>query len=139
LRSAVADLNEDQLATPYRPGGWNVRQVVHHLPDSHLNSYIRFRLALTEDNPVVKPYQEAAWAELHDARSAPIELSLALLESLHQRWALLLRSLSERDFARTFQHPELGQLTLAWNLGLYAWHGRHHLAHITNLRTNQGW
>jgi hypothetical protein len=139
LRSAVADLNEEQLSTSYRPGGWTIRQVVHHLPDSHVNSYTRFRLALTEDNPVVKPYAEAAWAELEDAKSAPIELSLTLLDCLHRRWVLLLRSLAEEQFARTFRHPELGELTLAWNLGLYAWHGRHHVAHITRLRVAQGW
>jgi uncharacterized damage-inducible protein DinB len=139
LRSAVADLDDQQLATPYRPGGWTVRQVIHHLPDSHLNSYTRFRLALTEDNPVIKPYNEHAWAELTDAQTAPIELSLSLLDCLHERWVILLKSLTEQDFERTFQHPESGQRTLGWNLGLYAWHGKHHLAQITHLRARQGW
>lgn len=139
LRSAVADLDEEQLSTPYRPDGWTVRQIVHHLPDSHLNSYGRFRLALTEENPMVKTYAEADWAELPDAKSAPIELSLTLLDCLHRRWVLLLRALDEQQFQRTFRHPELGQLTLAWNLGLYAWHGRHHVAHITRLRLAHGW
>ena len=139
LRTAVADLDDQQLATPYRPGGWTVRQVVHHLADSHLNSYTRFRLALTEENPVVKPYDESAWAELADARTAPIEFSLSLLDCLHGRWILLLRSLSERDFERTLQHPENGQRSLAWYVALYAWHGKHHVAQITELRSRQDW
>ncbi len=139
LRRAVNGLAEPQLDTPYRPGGWTVRQLVHHLPDSHLNSYIRFRLALTEDEPTIKPYQEARWAELEDARTAPVALSLALLESLHERWVLLLRSMSEADFSRTFRHPERGLMRLDTNLALYAWHGRHHLAHITSLRERMGW
>jgi uncharacterized damage-inducible protein DinB len=139
LRAAVEGLSLEQLNTPYRPGGWTVRQVVHHLPDSHLNSYIRFRLALTEDEPTIKPYFEDRWAELDDARHAPIDISLALLEALHRRWILLLRSLSERDFARTFLHPELGVVSLEKNVSLYAWHGRHHVAHITSLRERMGW
>jgi hypothetical protein len=139
LRAAVQGLSPAQLDTPYRPGGWTVRQVVHHLPDSHLNSYMRFRLALTEDEPTIKPYFENRWAELDDARHAPIDISLALLEALHRRWILLLRSLSERDFARTFSHPELGVVSLEENLSLYAWHGRHHVAHITSLRERMGW
>ena len=133
LTKAVAGLTEAQLDTPYRPGGWTVRQVVHHLPDSHLNSYTRFRLALTENSPVIKPYEESAWAELSDARSAPIAPSLALLEGLHGRFVLLLRSLSDADFAKTFRHPELGEKRLDWTLGLYAWHCLHHVAHINNL------
>lgn len=139
LRSAVYGLSEAQLNTPYREGGWTVRQVVHHLPDSHLNSYTRFRLALTEDAPTIKPYDEKKWAELPDARTAPIEISLNLLESLHHRWAMLLRSLKPEDWARTFQHPERGPMTLDQNLALYAWHGRHHVAHITSLRERMGW
>ena len=139
LRAAVAGLSDAQLDTPYRPGGWTVRQVVHHVPDSHLNSYVRFRLALTEKEPTIKPYDESQWAELTDARTAPIEASLALLESLHARWVLLLRSLNPDDFAREFRHPELGTVSLDKNLALYAWHGRHHVAHITSLRDRMGW
>ena len=139
LRAAVEGLSPEQLDTPYRPGGWTVRQLVHHLPDSHLNSYTRFKLALTEDEPTIKPYYEDRWAELDDARNAPIEISLALLGSLHQRWVLLLRSLAPQDFARTFRHPELGVVSLDKNVSLYAWHGRHHVAHITSLRERMEW
>jgi hypothetical protein len=139
LRAAVAGLSNVQLDTPYRPGGWTVRQVVHHVPDSHLNSYVRFRLALTEDEPTIKPYDESRWAELTDSRTAPIEISLALLESLHGRWMLLLRSLSPADFAREFRHPELGTVNLDRTLALYAWHGCHHVAHVTSLRERMGW
>jgi len=139
LRAAVDRLSAEQLDTPYRPGGWTVRQVAHHLPDSHLNAYVRFKLALTEAEPTVKTYDEAAWAELADGRTAPVELSLTLLESLHRRWVLVLRSLSPLDFARTFRHPEWGTVTLDWYLQQYAWHGRHHVAHITSLRERKGW
>ena len=139
LRAAVAGLTTEQLNTPYRPGGWTVRQVVHHLPDSHLNSYVRFKLALTEDDPVIKPYAEDRWAELHDARTAPVETSLVFLEALHQRWVALLRALTPPDFARTFRHPERGQMRLDVTLALYAWHGRHHVAHITGVRQRLGW
>lgn len=139
MRAAVTGLSEKQLDTPYRPDGWTVRQVVHHVPDSHLNSYLRFRLALTENEPTIKPYDEARWAELADARTAPVELSLALLDSLHKRWVLLLRSLSAADCSRKFHHPEMGEVTLDKNLALYAWHGRHHVAHITSLRERMGW
>ena len=139
MRQAVAGLNDTQLDTPYRPGGWTVRQVVHHVPDSHLNSYTRFRLALTEDSPMIKPYEESAWAELPDAKSAPIDVSLNLLEALHQRFVRLLRSMDENAFARVFQHPEWGKIRLDWTLGLYAWHSRHHVAHITALRQREGW
>jgi len=139
LRDAVAGLTDDQLDTPYRPGGWTVRQVVHHVPDSHLNSYMRFRLALTEEQPAIKGYDEAAWAKLPDAQSAPVELSLALLDSLHRRWVVLLESLSPEQWKRTFQHSELGPVSLERNLALYAWHGRHHVAHITGLRERMGW
>lgn len=139
LRAAVEGLLPEQLDTPYRPGGWTVRQVVHHVPDSHLNSYCRFKLALTEDEPTIKAYHEDRWAELDDSRTAPIEVSLAMLESLHKRWVLMLQSLAPADFARTFRHPEIGVLSLAKNVCLYAWHGRHHAAHITSLRERMGW
>jgi len=139
LRRVVQPLSQQRLDTPYRPGGWTVRQMVHHLPDSHMNAYVRFRLALTEDQPTIKPYDEKQWAELADARTAPIELSLTLLDALHERWTLLLRSLSSQDFSRTFLHPELGVLTLDTLLSLYDWHGRHHLAHITAMKERMGW
>lgn len=139
LRKVVESFTEEQLNTPYREAGWTVRQVVHHVPDSHLNSYTRFRLALTEDNPTIRPYDEARWAELSDARTGPIEPSLQLLEGLHDRWAALLESLTEADFARTFYHPELKSVRLDKALGLYAWHSRHHLAQITGLRDRMGW
>jgi uncharacterized damage-inducible protein DinB len=139
FRQAVAGLDDSQLDTPYRPEGWTVRQVIHHLADSHINSYIRFRLALTEDEPTIKPYFEDRWAELHDAKTAPIEVSLSLLDALHARWADLLRSLSDADFARKFRHPERGLIRLDTNLALYAWHSRHHTGHIANLRQRMGW
>jgi len=139
LKAALSGLNDAQLDTPYRDGGWTVRQVVHHVPDSHLNAYVRFRLALTENQPTIKPYEEARWAELADAKSAPVAVSLALLEPLHDRWVRLLRSLTAADFARTFVHPEHGVRTLDWMLFLYAWHGRHHTAHVTELRKQKGW
>jgi uncharacterized damage-inducible protein DinB len=139
LREAVAGLNAEQLDTPYRPGGWTVRQVIHHVPDSHLNAYIRCKWALTEDQPTIKTYEEARWAELPDSRSAPIEVSLALLENLHRRWVALLRALPAADFARSIQHPEWGLVNLDQLLGLYAWHGRHHVAHVTALRERMGW
>ena len=140
LRSAVAGLSRDRLETKYRPGGWTVKQVVHHVPDSHLNAYTRFKLALTESEPTIKPYDEAAWAELADSQTVPIEISLALLDALHMRWVTLLRSMDAADFRRTLKHPEHDRvLTLAQMLGLYAWHGRHHVAHITSLRKREGW
>jgi uncharacterized damage-inducible protein DinB len=139
LRAAVADLSDAQLDTPYRDGGWTVRQVVHHFADSHLNSYTRFRLALTEDNPTIRPYAEALWADLADARTAPIDLSMQLLDGLHSRWVLLIRSFSDADFDKTFRHPERGEMRLDQNLALYAWHCRHHLAHINGLRERNGW
>jgi DinB superfamily len=139
LRAALGGLSGAQIDTPYRLGGWTLRQLAHHVPDSHLNSYTRFRLALTEQNPTVKTYQEDRWAELADARTAPIDLSLALLEALHARWVILLRSLQPADWKRTFQHPELGPMPLERNLALYAWHGRHHVAHVTGLRERMGW
>jgi uncharacterized damage-inducible protein DinB len=138
LRSAVAGLTPQQLDTPYRPNGWTVRQVVHHVPDSHLNSYVRFKLALTEDAPMITPYDQTLWAMLADA-AAPVEASLALLEALHQRWARLLESMSEAEFARSFRHPELGLVRLDQSLASYVWHGKHHVAHITALRERMGW
>jgi DinB superfamily len=134
LRSAVAGLKDRQLDTPYRPGGWTVRQVVHHVPDSHLNAYVRLKLALTEDEPMVKTYEEARWAELGDVSSTPIETSLALLENLHKRWVVLLRSLAPSDWGRKWRHPEWGLVTVDFLVAQYAWHGRHHVAHITTLR-----
>lgn len=140
LRAAVAGLSQQQLDTPYRAEGWTVRQVVHHLPDSHVNAYTRFKLALTENEPTIKPYDEALWAELADARTAPVEPSLALLEFLHQRWVFFLRQLGPEDFGRRFRHPEHGRtVVLDETLALYAWHGRHHVAHITSLRGRMGW
>jgi uncharacterized damage-inducible protein DinB len=140
LRAAVAGLSPQQLDTPDREKGWTVRQVVHHLPDSHLNAYTRMKLALTEDEPTIKPYEEARWAELPDARTGPIDLSLDLLESLHHRWVLLLRQLRPADFGRRYRHPEMGRsVELEEVLALYAWHGRHHVAHITGLRHRMGW
>lgn len=139
LRDAAAGLSASQLGTPYRDGGWSVRQVVHHVPDSHLNAYIRTKLALTEHEPTIKPYDEAAWAALDDSRTTPVETSLAFLERLHERWVNLLRSMSDADFAKTFRHPEHGVRTIDWMVGLYAWHGRHHTAHITSLRERMGW
>lgn len=139
LRAAVDGLTPEQLDTPYRPDGWTVRQVVHHVPDSHMNSYCRFRLALTEEHPAIKGYDQERWAQLFDSRTAPVELSLALFEALHRRWVVLLRSMTAADFARTFQHSELGPVTLDRNVALYAWHGDHHVAHITALRDRMGW
>ena len=139
LRAAVAGLTDEQLDTPYRPGGWTVRQVVHHLADSHMNAYVRFRLTLTESEPTIKPYDEGLWAQLNDARTAPTELSLALLDSLHQRLVLLLRGVKPEDFARKLNHPEHGRVALEKYLAMYAWHGKHHVAHITGLRERSGW
>jgi uncharacterized damage-inducible protein DinB len=139
LREAVKGMSDVQLDTPYRPGGWTVRQVVHHVPDSHLNSYVRFKLALTEDEPTIKPYAEDRWAELADTKATPIEVSLTLLDSLHDRWVRLLRSLTAEEWKRTFRHPDLGPMTLEKTLALYAWHGRHHVAHVTELRARSGW
>lgn len=139
LRTAVKGLSDAQLDTPYRPGGWTVRQVVHHVPDSHMNSYVRFKLALTEDEPTIKPYAEDRWAELADTKATPIEVSLTLLDSLHDRWVRLLRSLTPGDWKKTFRHPELGAMTLEKTLALYAWHGKHHVAHIAELRKQKSW
>lgn len=140
FRAAVAGLDDVQLDTPYRPGGWTVRQVVHHVPDSHLNAYTRIRLALTEDNPTIKPYDEARWAELPDARSLPVETSLRLLEALHARWVPLMQRLGAAEGARQFFHPEQGRLIAIDELvAMYAWHGEHHTAHVTRLRERMGW
>jgi hypothetical protein len=139
LRAAVAGLTDEQLDTPYRPGGWTVRQVAHHVPDSHMNAYVRFKLAVTEDAPTINPYDEAAWAELVDVKTVPVATSLALLDALHERWVVFLRSLGEADWARTFRHPELGVVPLEKNVALYAWHGRHHVAHVMALRERMGW
>ena len=139
LRAAVKGLDDAQLATPYREGGWTVRQPVHPVADSHINNYVRVRLALTETEPVIRPYEEKAWAELVDARTAPLDLSLALVDNLHARWVMALRAMKPDDFARTFRHPEIGLVRLDKNCALYAWHGRHHTAHITALRARMGW
>lgn len=138
FQAAVRGLADEQLDTPYRDGGWTVRQVCHHIADSHMNSFIRFRLALTEDEPIVKPYDEAKWALLPDTKM-PVEPSLCLLSCLHQRMVAMLKGLSEAEFARTFRHPQAGILDLNTNLALYAWHSRHHEAHITGLRDRMGW
>lgn len=138
MRSAVASLDDAQLDTPYRDGGWTVRQVVHHVPDSHLNAYCRFKLALTEDVPAIKTYEESRWAELPDSR-APIDISLSLLDALHRRWVVLLGGIVERDWSKAFRHPDWGDIRLDTTLALYAWHGRHHVAHVTELRAHRGW
>ena len=139
LRAAVTGLVPGQLDTPYRPNGWTVRQVVHHLPDSHLNAYVRFKLALTEEAPLVRPYDEALWAQLPDAKSGEIELSLALLDAVHARWLACIRGCPPASFERTYRHPEMGLVSLNQQLALYAWHGRHHVAHITSLGRRLGW
>lgn len=139
LRTAVRGLDDAQLDTPYRPDGWTVRQVVHHVPDSHANAFFRFKLALTEDTPTIKPYDEAAWAKLEDSRSTPIETSLTMLDAVHDRWLRVLRAMSPSDFARRLNHPENGMMSLDQVLALYEWHGRHHVAHINNLRARNAW
>ena len=138
MRAAVAALSDAQLDTPYRPGGWTLRQVVHHVADSHANGYVRQKLALTESNPTIKPYDEERWAELPDSRLA-IDVSLRMLDAIHERWAALLRSLPPERFAAPYQHPQSGPQTLDSSLSNYSWHGRHHVAHITALRTREGW
>lgn len=139
LRAAIKNLSPQQIETPYRDGGWTVRQVIHHVPESHMNAYIRFKLALTEDDPTIKPYMEDRWAGTPDVHSTPLEVSLALMEPLHDRWVRLLRSLQPGDWKRTFRHPEMGSLSLEKTLALYSWHGQHHAAHITELRKRMGW
>ena len=138
LQNAVKDLNDNQLDTPYRMGGWTIRQVVHHVADSHLNAYGRFKLALTEDQPIIKSYDQEKWAELPDS-TLPVTISLSLLDALHKRWVTLLRSLTPSELEKTFIHPESGEVSVGKNIGIYAWHGRHHLAHITSLRSRKGW
>ena len=130
FRSLVSGRSDGELDTAYRPGGWTVRQVVHHVPDSHMNAYIRMKVAITEDAPAIKAYDEAKWAELPEAKTGPAEMSVALLDALHRRWVMFLRALPDADFGRTYVHPELGPVTLDEALALYAWHGRHHTAHI---------
>ncbi len=139
LRNAVKGLTDEQLNTTYRPGGWTIKQVVHHLPDSHMNSYIRFKLALTEDNPAVKPYDENLWAQLADSINTPVPVSLDLFDSLHKRFVTLLKSMTLEDYGKTFLHPKNGLVSLGKTLGIYAWHGKHHVAHITSLRKRMGW
>lgn len=138
ITSAVEGLTDAQLDTPYRPGGWTVRQTVHHVADSHLNSFCRFKLALTEETPTIRPYEEALWAELADSK-LPIDVSLSIIDGTHQRWVALLNSMSDADFESAFNHPETGIWTLDSTLALYAWHSRHHTAHITRLREREGW
>jgi len=139
LCGALAGLNDAQLDTPYRDGGWTVRQVVHHLADSHANSVIRFKLALTEDWPTIKPYDENAWAQLSDSKMVPVDCSLTFISAMHERWVALLENMSAADFERGYVHPERGRQNLATALGIYAWHGRHHTAHITSLRARNNW
>ena len=139
MRAAAAGLSRDQLDAPYRPDGWTVRQVIHHVPDSHLHAYARFKWALTEDQPTIKPYDEKTWAVLSDSRDTPIDVSLALLATLHERWVVLLRAMRPEEFARRLNHPEIGIITLDSLLDSYAWHGAHHIAHITSLRDRMGW
>jgi uncharacterized damage-inducible protein DinB len=137
IRAAVAGLTDRQFDTPYRPGGWTIRQVVHHVPDSHLNAYCRFKFGLTEDHPTIKPYDESAWALVADTAKTPPEVSLALLDALHQRWVILLESMDDAQFARTVTHPEHGSISLDWMLQMYAWHGPHHTAHIRGVRERE--
>ena len=139
MREAIAGLTPAQMQTSYREGGWTLRQVVHHVPDSHLNAYIRFKLGLTEETPTIKPYDEARWAQLPDTHETPLRTSLAMLDALHERWVCLLRNMTADDFRRKIVHPENGEMTLDAVLGLYAWHGKHHVAHITSARERLGW
>jgi hypothetical protein len=140
LEYSVLNLDEVHLDTPYREGGWTVRQLVHHVADSHMNAYMRTKLAYTEDNPTIKPYDQDAWVKLHDVSSVPINMSLTLLHALHARWYDFLKSLPDDAWQRTAMHPESKRQFTIWEfLGLYAWHGRHHVAHITTLRERMGW
>jgi len=139
FRKAAEGLTPEQLDTPYREGGWTVRQLIHHVPDSHMNSYVRFKLALTENEPTIKAYDEAAWAQLPDSSDVPMETSLCLLSCLHERWVAVLKGMSEADWLRNIVHPELGKVRLDSLLALYDWHSRHHTAHITSLREAKGW
>lgn len=139
LREAVAGLSDDQLATPYRPDGWTVRQLVHHVADSHMNAYLRHKLIATQDHPTLVTYDQDRWAELGDVEAVPIETSLQMLDAVHERWAAFLASLDAEDFDRTAHHPEIGDVKLSDMLALYAWHGPHHVRHITALREREGW
>lgn len=140
LENAVTNLDEAQLDTPYRPGGWTVKQLVHHVADSHMNAYIRFKLGLTEDNPTIKPYEEKLWAEMNDSKVVPINVSLTILHAVHQRWVEVLKAIKPNEWERTIVHPEHGrQMTLWFLLGMYAWHSKHHTAHVTALRERMGW
>lgn len=139
LAKAIAGFSEEQLNTPYREGGWTVRQVVHHIADSHANAFTRFRLALTEDNPTIKPYDQSKWSELYDSRTAPVDVSMAIIEGLHTRWVMMLESMKPTDFERPLVHPESGPQDVDRLLQTYAWHGRHHVAHIVELRKGKNW
>jgi uncharacterized damage-inducible protein DinB len=139
FRRAVGGLTPAQLDTPYRDGGWTVRQVAHHVPDSHMNAYLRFKFGLTEDSPAIKTYEEKDWAKTPEVAATPVEVSLALLDALHERWVTLLRAMTAEQFARTIKHPDMGPTSLDTMLALYAWHGRHHTAHVTSLRERMGW
>ncbi|HSP88682.1 MAG TPA: putative metal-dependent hydrolase [Ignavibacteriaceae bacterium] len=139
LKKAVAGLNNEQLDTPYRKDGWTVRQVIHHIPDSHINAYVRFKLALTEDQPTIKTYEENEWAKLQDYYQTPIEVSLALTEAIHTRWIILLNSLEENNFKKKLKHPDWGLISLDFIVAQYAWHGKHHTSHITSLKERMGW
>ena len=140
LRSAIAGLSAQQLDTPYRDGGWTVREVIHHIPDSHINAYVRFKLALTEQDPIIKPYAEDLWAKSVDNQITPVEISLTLLDALHARWVYLLSSLGSEHWKRSFRHPEFEKpVSLERNLAIYSWHGKHHVAHITELRKRMAW
>ena len=139
FRAAVQGLNDKQLDTPYRPSGWTVRQVIHHIPDSHMNSYLRMKFAVTENDPLVKAYDEAVWARLHDASTMRLEPSLQMISGLHARWSDFLGSLTEAEWARAFVHSENGPMRVDIALSLYAWHSQHHAAHITRLREREGW
>ena len=139
FRQAVSGLNEEQIDMPYRPEGWTIRQLVHHVADSHINSFCRFKLGLSEEIPTIKPYDEALWAEMPDSKNAPINLSLNLIDGIHARWTMLLKSMTEEDFAREINHPERGTMSLNVLLALYDWHSRHHTAHVTNLRERNNW
>lgn len=140
LRAAVVNLDEQQLQTPYRKGGWTVHQVVHHVADSHINAYCRFKLGYTEERPIIRPYDEKRWAETADVKVLPVDVSLTLLEAIHRRWVEVLKSFTDKDFQRTVYHPEHGKEFTLWHLlGMYAWHGRHHVAHITSLQGRINW
>ncbi len=139
MRAAARGLSAEQLDTPYRPGGWTLRQVIHHVPDSHMNAFVRFKWALTEDTPTIKAYDETAWAELGDTRVAPVETSLDLLSALHARWVALMGTMAPEAWDRTLLHPASGPMVLRWMAGLYAWHGRHHLAHLTTTIARHSW